>query len=194
MAGLPGAGKSMIVTRLVEKQPALVISTDHIRIYLRKQPTYSPAERALVYELCYDLIARRLQAGQRVIFDGSNFLASRRERLRIVAHATNAPVAVCVVQAAESVIQRRLLQRNRGQRRDGDLSEADLSVYQWMVEAQEPVSGEHLILDSTETSAGELADRLLNYWQQCEANTTSEFDLQSTSWSDQFGDTDHTSG
>lgn len=190
MVGLPGTGKSSIVEGLAKFMPFVVISTDNIRLHLRNQPTYTAAEMMLVYEVCYSLIESRLREGQRVIFDASNYLAARREHLMKIGKRAGAPVAVCSVQAAQEVIRERLFRRNSGKRRESDLSDADWSVYKWMVEAQEPVVGEHLILDTTATPPNVLAEKLFYYWLKCEETGESDPDIQSTSWARQFSSPD----
>jgi predicted kinase len=190
MVGLPGTGKSSVVESLIKILPAVVVSTDKIRLLMRNQPTYTAAERMLVYEVCYSIIEARLKKGQRVIFDASNYLAARREYLHNLAQKVGAPVAVTYVQAAQDTIHERLHRRNSGQRRKGDLSDADWSVYKWMVEAQEPVVGEHLILDTTATPPQILAERLYNYWLNCEATASSNPDLQSPRWARQLSRAD----
>lgn len=191
MVGLPGTGKSSVVEELLKKLPAIVVSTDSVRLLMRNQPTYTAAERMLVYEVCYAIIESRLKKGQRVIFDGSNYLAARRDFLRKLAQRVGAPVATCYVQAAQETIRERLHRRNSGQRREGDLSDADWSVYKWMVEAQEPVVGEHLILDTTATPPIVLAQRLYDYWLNCEVSAASDPDLQSPSWARQLSHADN---
>lgn len=187
MVGLPGVGKSSIVEKLLPRLPALVVSTDNIRVLMRDQPTYTAAERMLVYEVCYAIIESRLRKGQRVIFDGSNYQAARRAHLRQIAQRVGAPLAICYVQASQEVIWERLQKRNSGERRTGDLSDADWSVYKWMVEAQEPIVSEHLILDTTAVLPDELANRLYDYWLNEEAKAASDPDLQSPSWARQLG-------
>lgn len=187
MVGLPGTGKSSVVEGLLTLLPCTVISTDNIRLQMRRQPTYTAAEMMLVYEVCYSIIEARLKRDQRVVFDASNYLAARREHLAKIAQRSGAPVAVCYVQASQNAIHDRLLQRVSGNRREGDLSDADWSVYNWMVEAQEPVVGEHLILDTTSTPPHELAKTLCAYWLKCEANAASDPDLQSSSWASKLG-------
>lgn len=194
MVGLPGTGKSSVVESLKKRLPCVVISTDNIRLQMRNQPTYTAAEMMLVYEVCYSIIELRLKKGQRVVFDASNYLAARREYLMKVGHRAGAPVAVCYVQAAQDIIRERLYQRNSGNRRKGDLSDADWSVYKWMVEAQEPVVGEHLILDTTSTSPDVLGKKLYDYWLKCEATAASDPDLQSPSWARQLSRADGVSG
>jgi predicted kinase len=164
MVGLPGTGKSMIVERLIEFIPAAVIGTDTVRRYMRQFPTYTAAEMMFVYQVCHQVIERRLNRGQRVIFDGTNHAAARRQQLFEIARKHNAPLAVCQVQASEEVIRQRLMTRKSGDRRDGDMSDAGWSVYQWMVSAQEPIVHDHLILDTTNSPADQLAHRLGEYW------------------------------
>lgn len=169
MVGLPGSGKSSLVRGVQELLPSFVISTDWVRRFMRQRPTYTPAEMMYVYEVCHQIIGRRLERGQRVIFDGSNYQAARRERLFATARRYDAPVAVCHVQAATDVVRQRLLMRSAGQRHNGDLSDADWAVYQWMVQAQEPIVVPHITLDTTGTPAAELAQQLSDYWLSVEA-------------------------
>lgn len=186
MVGLPGSGKSSVVDGVRRELACVVISTDNVRLQMRRQPTYTPAEMMLVYEVCYALIETRLRSGQRVIFDATNYLAARRQHVMSLGHRCSAPVAVGYVQASQAVIRQRMLQRATNQRRKTDLSDADWSVYQWMVEAQEPLVVDHLILDTTNTPSADLSERLVAYWLDTEANAASDPDLQSPRWALQF--------
>lgn len=169
MAGLPGSGKSLLVEKMRVHLPCVVIGTDHLRLFMRRKPTYMAAETVLVYEICHRLIDGRLARGQRVVFDGTNHLAERRQQLLRLGERRGAAKAVCQVEAAPEIVRRRLGGRNSGHRRDGDLSDADWAVYQWMVALQEPVTGPHLFLDSSCTAPEELAERLQTYWLEREA-------------------------
>lgn len=168
MAGLPGAGKSHIVRHLQRLVPCVVVSTDRVRLYVRGKPTYTAAEMVYMYEICYGIIDKRLRAGQRVVFDGSNYLAARRQRVADIAARNNAPLALGHVQASEPVTRARLTRRMSSGQDGDDLSDAGWVVYQWMVEAQEPIDGPHLVLDTSATPAGVLARRLYDYWMECE--------------------------
>jgi predicted kinase len=170
MAGLPGTGKSLIVEHLIKMTPAAIISTDHVRRHMRQTPTYTAAEMMYVYEVCHKVIELRLSQGQRVIFDGTNYMASRRQQLFTIAKKTDSGLAVCQVQASEEVIRDRLLNRKSGSRRKGDMSDAGWSVYQWMVAAQEPIMVDHLILDTTSNPSDQLAQQLNDYWLTGEQN------------------------
>ena len=164
MVGLPGAGKSYIVDYVRDRLNPTIIRTDYVRRYVREQPTYTPAEMTYIYEICYGLVDARLGRGERVIFDGSNYLAARRRRLLEVAAYHRSAVAICHVQASEAVTRQRLRRRIEGDGHNGDLSDAGWSVYQWMVEAQEPVAVPHLKLDTTDAPPETLVQRLCDYW------------------------------
>jgi predicted kinase len=187
MVGLPGTGKSSVVNALQTMMPFVVITTDQIRASIRQSPVYTAAEMMLVYEVCYGLIERRLQGGQRVVFDGSNLLAARREYLQNLARRCGSPVAICYVQASQAVIQQRLRSRAKRGHNQLDKSDADWAVYKWMVEAQEPLVEDHLIVDTTDTSPEDLAKNLFDYWLKVEANAASDPDLQSPGWAGKLG-------
>lgn len=164
LVGLPGTGKSLIVEHLVKAMPAVVISTDFVRRYMRNNPTYTAAEMMFVYQVCHQIIELRLSRGERVIFDGTNHAAARRQQLFEIARKQDSALAVCQVQASETVIRHRLLSRKGGGRREGDMSDAGWSVYKWMVAAQEPIVHDHLILDTTSNPPDLLANQLHDYW------------------------------
>ena len=186
MVGLPGVGKSSVVESLQTHTPLVVISTDGVRAHVRQSPVYTAAEMALVYEVCYSLIERRLRLGQRVVFDASNNLQARRDYLARLAEKCGAPMTICSVQAAQDIIQHRLYQRINGGRRKTDMSDADWTVYKWMVETQEPVVGPHLIVDTTSTPPDVLAKRLYHYWLDSEADAQNNPDLQSPRWASEL--------
>lgn len=186
MAGLPGSGKSSIVDELRPLMPFVVIGTDWVRVQLQKKPIYTATAQEKVYEVSYQLIVRRLNMGQRVVFDASNYLAARREHVVAMAEGCGAPVAIALVQASQETIRQRLLRRMAGQRHHGDLSDADWSVYKWMVEKQEPIVGPHIVLDTTDASPQKLAIELYRYWTQVETDAASNLNLQSPSWASKF--------
>ena len=177
----------MLVDELGKLVDSVVIRTDRVRLMMRNSPRYTASEMVWVYEVCQRIIEMRLRRGQRVIFDGTNYQAARRERLFEVAHRINAVVSIGHVQASEQAIRDRLVARNSGKRRTGDLSDADWSVYQWMVHAQEPIERPHLVLDTTNIPADVLAARLRDYWFKREREHASRnHHFQSDGWTSQL--------
>lgn len=186
MAGLPGSGKSSIVKELHHLLPFVVISTDWVRMQLVDKPVYTAAEQERVYEISYGLIMRRLELGQRVVFDASNYLAARREFVIYLAQKCLAPVAIALVQASQEIVRQRLIKRMSLERPEWDLSNADWSVYKWMVEKQEPILEPHIVLDTSETPAALLAGQLADYWLKVESDAAGNLDLQPHRWASIF--------
>lgn len=179
MVGLPGAGKTFVVSAVQKVVPCAVITTDRVRLHVRTQPLYTAAEMAYTYEICFGLIATRLDRGQRVVFDASNYLAARRRRLAEIAHRRRAALAICQVQASEEVTRRRLARRVSGNGHGSDPSEAGWPVYKWMVEAMDPVTMEHLNVDTTATPVETLAEQIQQYWVAREEKFDGNDNLQS---------------
>ncbi|MBP7998499.1 MAG: ATP-binding protein [Chloroflexi bacterium] len=175
MVGLPGTGKSSLVEEMQKQLACVIITTDRIRRFLPEKPTYTPLETVFVYEVCHALTELRLRQGQRVVFDGTNYIATQRQKLYSVAEQQGSALAICHVQVAKDIARRRLEGRFTAQRRHTDMSEADWAVYQWMVEAQEPVERPHLVLDTTDTPTAVLAWQLREYWLACEQTSVDEW-------------------
>lgn len=188
MVGLPGAGKSFLVDCLSKLVPCVIIRTDQVRLYIRQEPTYTAAEMMYTYEICYQVVAARLEKGQRVVFDASNYLAARRQRLMAIARRKQAAITVCQVEASEAVTRERLARRANGLRSVTDWSDAGWSVYKWMAEAQEPVAVEHLKLDTSETDVKTLAEQLHRYWITRESEFEGNHNLQSGGRPGGYGD------
>ena len=169
LVGLPGTGKSVVASALQKRLPHVLVSTDTIRRVMTAAPSYSDEEKAQIYQLCFEIIERRLRRGQRVLFDAVNQLQIRRDQAAAVAVNLGLPAMFCYFQASPEAIKERLVQRNSANRRLGDMSDADWAVYNLLVETQEPMTNRHLILDSSSTSPEALADCLHAYWLKEEA-------------------------
>ena len=178
MVGLPGAGKSFMVRHLRQHVPSTLVSTDQIRRLISDQPNYAAAEVAHNYEVCFALTEKRLARRQRVIFDGSNYLAARRQHLREIARRYQVPHAVVRVQASPEVSRARLIQRSRARvnGKGHELSDAGWEVYRWMVAIQEPIDGPHLVLDTSASPVEELTAQVYQYWMESERSFTPAHD------------------
>ncbi len=85
ITGLPGSGKSSITDALKEKLPDfIVLRMDEVRRIVTPEPSYSDAERDIVYR-CLVLLAKNLtEAGHNVIIDATGNLKKWRELARSV--------------------------------------------------------------------------------------------------------------
>lgn len=83
ITGLPGSGKSTVAVALNELYPDFVVlSMDELRMGITPEPTYSEAERDMVYR-CMVYIAKKLtELDHPVIIDATGHKRRWRERAR----------------------------------------------------------------------------------------------------------------
>jgi predicted kinase len=92
--GLPGTGKSFLVSRLVRERPGLlVLSRDALRAAMIAEPTFSRDEKELVDDVVTALAAFLLARGRSVVIDGMALSsAARVQKLAAAAEAAGAPL------------------------------------------------------------------------------------------------------
>jgi uncharacterized protein len=150
-SGLPASGKSFLARRLQPHLCAVIIETDHVRRLLFRHPRYTPSENAWVYNVCYHLIARQLEAGHQVVFDATNLVERHREMIYAIADQHHAGMVIVHTVAPEDVVRQRM-ERRRQQADDHDKSDADMAVYAMLQETEQPIARSHLVIDTTEDS------------------------------------------
>lgn len=149
LCGLPGTGKSYLARRLAVLLPAVVVETDFVRKTLFPSPTYDYRESLLVHKTARVLVGHFLRQGHHVVCDATNLREFYRALLYRQAERCNARLVVVRVVAPEEVVLRRLEQR-RVARSQGDISDADLTIYRRMYGSQEPISRPHLVVDTAQ--------------------------------------------
>lgn len=101
ITGLPGSGKSAIADGLQARHPAFVVlRMDELRRIITPEPTYSDAERDIVYRSLVCLAKNLADLGHSVIIDATGNLRKWRSLARelIPAYAEvylKCPVEVC---------------------------------------------------------------------------------------------------
>lgn len=152
VCGLPGSGKSYFASRLAEATGALYLSSDEIRKELYAIRTYSDEEKADVYR---ELTARALQAAREnvVVLDATFYRKDLRDE---VGKTIETPVRWIEVRADESVVRDRM-------NRPRTHSEADFDVYLKIKDAWEPLTDEHLVLQSTNDNIDEMLEQAVQY-------------------------------
>lgn len=83
ITGLPGSGKSTVAAALKQHYPdVVIISMDELRMNITPEPTYSEAEREIVYR-CIIYIAKKLtQLNHTVLIDATGHKRRWREHAR----------------------------------------------------------------------------------------------------------------
>ena len=148
ICGLPGVGKTTIAKNLAPLIDAIILSSDKIRKELIPNPTYTKEERKLIYDVMV-LIATYLQnSGTNIILDATfNKEDSRnkvKQRIRVPRDEFFIIECVC----PENIIFSRIKNRKE------DYSDADISVYQKMKKIYEPVKANHITVDTSLNTAG----------------------------------------
>ena len=87
ITGLPGSGKSLLARRAADAlaalgEPVVVLELDEIRKTLTPAPTYSDAERDLVYRALVSMAVELTEAGVPVIFDATAHRRAWRDLAR----------------------------------------------------------------------------------------------------------------
>ncbi len=129
MAGLPGAGKSMLAQALAEKADFCLIRSDVVRKELAA-PTRSAREEIYTSEWTARTYAECLRRAEFLLFEGKRVLIDatfREEKQRRIfleaAVERGVPGGMLLCRAEPDTVRRRLEQRR------GDASDADWSVY-----------------------------------------------------------------
>ncbi len=148
ICGLPGVGKTTIAKNLAPLIDAVILSSDKIRKELIPNPTYTKEERKLIYDVMV-LIAVYLQnSGTNIILDATfNKEDSRnkvKQRIRVPRDEFFIIECVC----PENIIFSRIKNRKE------DYSDADISVYQKMKKIYEPVKVDHITVDTSLNTTG----------------------------------------
>ena len=146
VCGLPGVGKTTLSRELAPIINAIILSTDKIRKELIPRPTYGWQERRLVYDVLVLLAKYLHNAGINCILDATfNTENSRKELKRKLALMPNQFSLIECTCSEDKIISRLKNRKN-------DYSDADIFIYRKMKKIYEPVSEEHIIVDTSNTS------------------------------------------
>jgi predicted kinase len=150
--GLPGSGKSTFARRLAPQIGAAVLESDALRRLLFGQPTYNPIESQRLFEAIRASARELLEHGRNVVIDATNVKESDRRPFYELARDTGARLLVLRFTAPRPVIEQRLTRRSRGHDQD-DSSSAGMAVYQMLAEREEPLTIDHLHIDTSNDTA-----------------------------------------
>jgi predicted kinase len=146
ICGLPGVGKTTLSRKLSPIISAIILSTDKIRKELIPRPTYSWQERRLVYDVLVLLAKYLHNAGVNCILDATFNTENSRKELKRKLALTPDQFSLIECTCPEDEVISRLKNRKN------DYSDADISIYSKMKKIYEPMSEEHIIVDTSNIS------------------------------------------
>lgn len=156
VCGLPGSGKSYFASRLAKQLEATYLSSDALRKELVSEPRYSYNEKERVYENLLAQASTHLRDGGTVVLDATFHTAARRHRVTQLGAESGATLRWIEVFATKPVLRTRLAA-------DRPDSDADYAVYEKIRQESEPMTEEHIGLESTQSNLTEMLDQALGY-------------------------------
>ena len=148
LSGLPGAGKTYLARRILQRVPFVMLESDRVRKALFPEPTYEGWESSLVHRACHIVAERLLKRGVGVLYDATNLVKFHRRFAYRIASKLRVQLVVVRVVAPPEVIRERL--RLREENPDpNDASDADWAIYERMAPQEEPIERDHLVVDTS---------------------------------------------
>ena len=149
--GLPGTGKSHLVSALVGERPALlVLSRDDLRASMFPHPTFGQEEKDLVDDLIVSMTEFLLERQRDVVIDGMALSSARRvEQFVRAAESRGAQFRIIQCVCAEKTALDRIA-RDRDAHPAGDRGER---LYRETRERFEPVPRPSLTVDTDKETA-----------------------------------------
>ena len=156
ICGLPGTGKTFLSNKLSQYINSTVLSTDKIRKELIQKPTYTPWERALIYDVLFLLAKYLHSSGINCILDGTFNMEKSRREVKDLLNLPNAQFYIIECICPEDLIITRLLLRQ------DDYSDATVSIYLKMKKIYEPVKQKHISINTSKPLDKNI-DKILRY-------------------------------
>ena len=156
ICGLPGTGKTFLSNKLSKYINSTVLSTDKIRKELIQKPTYTPWERALIYDVLFLLAKYLHSSGINCILDGTFNMEKSRREIKDLLNLSNNQFYIIECSCPEDLIITRLLLRK------DDYSDATVSIYLKMKKIYEPVKQKHISINTSKPLNRNI-DRILRY-------------------------------
>lgn len=120
-----------------------ILSSDKIRKELFPNPTYSPFERKLVYDVMIILAKYLNEAGRNCILDATFNREDSRIEIREKLHLNDKEFQIVECICPEEIVISRLKSRK------GDYSDATMQTYQKMKKIYESVKVTHIVVDTS---------------------------------------------
>lgn len=156
IGGLPGSGKSYLASRLAERVGFDYLSSDKVRRTIEASDKYNVTDKLVVYRHLVELAELFLKQAQSVIVDATFSHVIMRDAFYRLASKYSVACKFILVYADEKIIKQRLSKP----RPDSD---ADFKVFELLKSQYEPVTTEHLLLQSGDSNFAAMYRKALNY-------------------------------
>ena len=154
--GLPGSGKSTLAGRLAKRLRAPSFNSDVLRGELGLKGDYRMESIAEVYRVMLERARHAFERSDTVVIDGSFSNQRFREQAQATAEESGATLLLIHMVASEETTLERVSRKRK-------VSEAGPEVYSLLKQHFQPVEGEHLLLDSSETPVWRLVTAAADY-------------------------------
>ncbi|MBI3413642.1 MAG: AAA family ATPase [Candidatus Aenigmarchaeota archaeon] len=154
VCGLPGTGKTTISKALSQTIGATLLRTDVIRKEMLSENTYTEKERDSVYGNMFVVADEKLRNGEDCILDGTFYKKSLRDEAKGVADKNKSEFHIVECVLHENAVKSRINARK------GDESEADFKVYKFVKKTFEPITENHITIDTSKDTK-ECMDKIM---------------------------------
>ena len=142
--GLPGTGKTTVAEELSQAIGAVVLSTDELRKRTLKELGYTERKKKRVYDEMFRIAGEQLKENKNVILDATFFRKELRKKAFSVAEENDSRPFILEVICDEEIVKSRMEKRTH----EEGYSEADYRVYRIIRNKFDPVTEDHLSLDT----------------------------------------------
>ncbi len=164
--GLPGSGKSYFASRLAKMLNAVYINSDRVRKEMFEKRDYSLEEKEAVYHQMLFQTKEALVHNSNVVLDATFHQAETRDLFNKEMEDKGG-IQFIEVWANENIIRERL-------KKERPFSDADFSIYQLISRQNEPFTGPHLLLGSTDDNIESMLQKAAAYLNITNDNRTDQ--------------------
>lgn len=143
---------------------AVYVNSDQTRKGMDAWGKYRFEDKLSVYEEMAKAAGDALRRGSTVVVDATFYRSEMRDIFLTLATLLHQPLCTIEIQAEENIIRQRLSKARPD-------SEADFAVYRQLKADYEKPSGNHLVLQSTDTNIDSMLTKASTYIQRLHAGT-----------------------
>ena len=154
--GFPGVGKSYFASRLAKELEADYVNSDSIRKQKLSQPTYSKEEMVEIYKVMHNAMYDHVHSRKDLVLDGTFYDAKVRQQFVQTARELGEQMITIQVNADEDLVEQRL-------NRSANESQADFDIYLRIKWEFDPLKGDYLTINSTDSNIKEMLKTAINY-------------------------------